>query len=592
MPDLIAQGEHPSERWRRPLSMGVMLLGRDTGPLSAAWDSHISRSHAELTWNEGRLSVRQLAEARNPIFYQGEPHRQFVIKPGEHFVIGSTTFALIEERVQPTVDSSRPYEEKTYSPNFLKQVRFRNADQRIDVLSRLPEVIRGASNEQEMLVRLVNILLAGLPKASAVAVVAWSESIPTPGGLEQPASKESSVRVLHWDRRLMSGDDFAPSQSLIRRAVETGESVVHVWSGQTTMDYTASENADWAFCTPLQSDAFMGWGIYISGSFHGQQGSDGQDLRDDLKFTELAASTVSSIGDLRLLERQHAGLSQFFSPVVLASLAGDPEAALKPSECDVSVMFCDLRGFSRRSEEFAHDLLGLLERVSRAMGVMTHHILEEGGVVGDFHGDAAMGFWGWPLPQEDAVERACRAALGIRRVFVAAALSADNPLADFRMGIGIATGRAVAGKIGTVDQVKATVFGPVVNLASRLESMTKTLRASILLDEVSASILRESAPEHRLRRVARVRPYGLDSPLMVTELLPAEEEDSVMKDEHVAAYEAALEALQEKQWPRAFELLHQVPARDRVKDFLTVYIAQHNRQAPSDWDGVIPLLEK
>lgn len=584
MADLIAQGENIGQRWRRTLPDGVAVLGRLAGPMSAPWDSHISREHAELRWSEGALQVRRLAEARNPIFYQGESREQFVVQPSEHFVIGATTFTLVDEKATPS-DLSRPYEEKTFSHNFLQQVRFRNANQRIDVLSRLPEVIREAANQKEMLVRLVNILLAGLPNAAAVAVAKWRD---------RPEDGPAHVELLHWDRRLLSGDDFRPSQTLIRRAVERGESVVHLWQGRQTTEYTASENADWAYCTPLSSEAFDGWCIYVSGKFPAAaKDASANDLRDDLKFTELAASTVSSIGDLRLLERQHAGLAQFFSPVVLQSLAdGDPEAALKPSECDVSVLFCDLRGFSRRSEEFAHDLFGLLERVSRAMGVMTNHILEEGGVVGDFHGDSAMGFWGWPLPQDDAVERACRAALGIRRVFMAAAQAANDPLADFRMGIGIATGRAVAGKIGSVDQVKATVFGPVVNLASRLESMTKTLRASILLDEVSASILRDTSPQFRLRRVARVRPYGLDLPLMVTELLPPQQEDSVLTDEHIAAYEAALEALHEKQWPRAFELLHQVPARDRVKDFLTVFIAQHNRTAPRDWDGVIPIAEK
>ena len=81
-------------------------------------------------------------------------------------------------------------------------------------------------------------------------------------------------------------------------------------------------------------------------------------------------------------------------------------------------------------------------------------------------------------------------ALAIRAEFEAASERADDPLADFRIGIGIATGRAVAGKIGTVDQVKVTVFGPVVNLASRLESMTKILHAPILLDERTATVVR------------------------------------------------------------------------------------------------------
>src|SRR6185295_4952116 len=180
------------------------------------------------------------------------------------------------------------------------------------------------------------------------------------------------------------------------------------------------------------------------------------------------------------------------SPIVLDALAGqDPNIALAPREADVSVLFCDLRGFSRHSEKHAGSLTELLERVSQALGVMTQHILAEGGVIGDFHGDSAMGFWGWPLPQPDAAARACRAALAIRQEFAATATfqtatATENPLSDFRVGIGIASGRAVAGKIGTTDQVKVTVFGPVVNLASRLETMTKILRTPILIDELTA----------------------------------------------------------------------------------------------------------
>ena len=132
-----------------------------------------------------------------------------------------------------------------------------------------------------------------------------------------------------------------------------------------------------------------------------------------------------------------------------------------------------MRGFSRTSERGARDLTGLLERVSKALGVMTHQILDHGGVVGDFQGDAAMGFWGWPLAEPQAAQQAAMAALGIRSQFEAAARQPEHPLADFRVGIGIATGPAVAGKIGTADHVKVTVFGPVANLAARLESMTR-----------------------------------------------------------------------------------------------------------------------
>jgi adenylate cyclase len=420
--------------------------------------------------------------------------------------------------------------------------------------------------------------------------------------VRSPQSEHPAIDILHWDRRVMSGGEFHPSQRLILDAVARGESVLHAWTAAEAgpTEFTARQGVDWAFCTPVGGKACQGWAIYVAGRFAGEGGagvssSDPTDLRDDLKFTELVAATLGALRDVRQLERERAGLAQFFSPVVLEALAGeDPDVALAPRETDVTVLFCDLRGFSRHSERSANDLLGLLNLVSRALGVTTRHIREEGGVLGDFHGDAAMGFWGWPLAQPDAPLRACRAALAIRAEFAASGSRPDDPLADFRAGIGIATGRGVAGKIGTVDQVKVTVFGPVVNLAARLEGMTKSLHAPILLDERTAAALRIGASRQqvRLRRVAVVRPYGLDKPLEVVELLPPAADYPQLSDEHIAEYERALDDLLVGRWPEAFERLHRVPADDRVKDFLTVFIAQHNRTPPDNWNGVIPLASK
>ena len=152
----------------------------------------------------------------------------------------------------------------------------------------------------------------------------------------------------------------------------------------------------------------------------------------------------------------------------------------------------------------------------------------------------------------------------------------------------------MAGKIGTVDQVKVTVFGPVVNLASRLEGMTKIIRAPILLDETTARLIAQQVPTQkaRVRRLAVVRPFGLDTPLEVSELLPPESEYAQLSDEHLTHYEAALDAFLARRWPDALRLLHHLPTDDLVTDFLTVYIARHNRTPPDDWDGVIALENK
>ncbi|MFW6170261.1 MAG: adenylate/guanylate cyclase domain-containing protein [Planctomycetota bacterium] len=589
MADLIAQGADPRHRWKRILIAHIpIVLGRAGGGWDAPWDPQVSRRHARVVWNCQELLITKLEEAQNPIYFRGEQKDVFSVRPGEHFVIGGTCFTLSDERVNVTVDSPAGAHEQSYSAAYLQSVRYRDADQRIEMLSRLPEVISGAATDAELSVRLISVILTGIPAATGAAIVAIDPRV-----CEQ-------VKVLHWDHRGEGEGEFTPSARLIRNAVSSGHSVVSIWDRQqreTSATFGTRDDVDWAFCTPVLGQACPGWAIYVTGRFDSAirprpLSPTPAELEDELKFAELAATVLHNLRDLRFLEQQQSSLRPFFSPVVLDALAGqDPEQVLVPRQADVTVLFCDLRGFSRRAEQDAENLLGLLKRVSRALGVMTRYILEYGGVVGDFHGDSAMGFWGWPIADSHSIEQVCRAALSIRKEFATAAQQDDNPLADFRVGIGLASGTAVAGKIGTVDQVKVTVFGPVVNLASRLETMTKVLRAPVLIDEETARRVRERVPATvaRVRRVAKVRPRGMDTAVEVSELLPPESEFPQLSTEDLKAYESALDALLERQWETAFQWLHQVPAEDRVKDYLTVFIAQHHRVPPADWDGVIPI---
>lgn len=605
MPDLIAQGTDPANRWRRTLEAKKDYeLGR-ASLFAVSWDPQISRYHATVRLDGNRLSVKKNTDAGNPVFYNGQSKDSFTIKAGEHFVIGSTTFVLSVEQINVTQDAPSPMAEEVYRPQYLRKLRYRDPDKRIKVLGQLPDIIRTANSDDEMFVQLVNVLLSGIERAAAIAIVSvGSPSSEAEQSIKNPSSTSQPVEVFHWDRRRMVSSDFQPSESLIRQAISTEQSILHIWRAEegSRPAYTFSEEGDWAFSTPILSKACGGWAIYAAGDFSSDSAGtpsgedvEANDFRDDIKFAELVATTVANLKEMTLLEKNQASLGQFFSPVVMAALSGqDPEQVLSPRESNVSILFCDLRGFSKTSEEHSDDLLGLLNRVSQALGVTTHHIFQQEGVIGDFHGDASMGFWGWPIQQSDSLLRSCLAALGIRRELSLSSQVPDHPLRNFSMGIGIATGRAVAGKIGTVDQVKVTAFGPVVNLAARLETMTKQLRAKILLDETTAIFIREEVDPSiaRIRKVARVQPFGLQTPLVVSELLPPLDEYPQLNDDHIAAYEEALDFLLAGDWEQSFKLLHQVPADDEVKDFLTVLIAQHNRKCPADWEGVIPLLSK
>ncbi|MCH7990146.1 MAG: adenylate/guanylate cyclase domain-containing protein [Planctomycetes bacterium] len=394
---------------------------------------------------------------------------------------------------------------------------------------------------------------------------------------------------------------FRPSYRLIRAALEKGESQLHIWNDQdgTENVYTLSGDFNWAFCIPIQAEACQNWCLYVTGLLKGtltlSKDLSSDALRGDLRLAELMGQIMGSILQIRLLEEHQARMTQFFSPKVAQMLISrGSEAALVPREDEFTVLFCDLRGFSRKAEQEQHDLIALMNRVGEALGVMTRRIIELDGVIADFQGDAALGFWGWPIAPEDGPLAACRTALAISQEFVSAAKDESTSLADFRVGIGLAHGTAVAGKIGTKDQAKLGVFGPVVNLASRLEGMTKQLRVPILIDETIADYIRNkmSPSEGRCRRLGRIRPYGMQTVLTVSELLPPVHQDPKVSDENIADYEQALDFFVEGRWTETLEKLDHLPVGERVKDFLMIYIAQNNYEPPPGWDGVISMPRK
>lgn len=592
MLDLIVEGSGIRDRQKVPLASGrIYVVGRDSSAdISIPWDPYISRRHVELTVIGGKLSARKLETATSLLLVAGRQVESADFAPGEHFVLGKTCFTVSPRPPsEHSPGSGRTIEEVTFTREALQHVHYRDADRRIEVLSHLPEVIWGARSDVELNVRLVNLLLAGIAEADAAGLLEIG-----PG---------DSVEVLHWDRRHETAGAFQPSKRLAVEAIlRRRQSVLHVWeSVNHQAEFTATQEFDWAFCTPIAGPPDELLGLYLGGRFGatapplGNAPADGSHLQGDVKFAELVAEIVGSVRKLNDIERQQAGLRQFLPPAVLAAIGNDSgPTLLAPRESNVTVMFCDLRGFSRQAETARNDLTSLLDRVSQALGVMTRHISAHGGVIGDFQGDAAMGFWGWPVASDDDPLAACRAALAIRAEFLAAARFPGNPLADFRMGIGLACGTAVAGRIGTGEHFVFTAFGPVVNLASRLEGMTRQLHVPIVIDDCVAQIIRARLPadEGRVRLLAKVLPYGMETPVAVSELLPSEADLPELGAMHLAAYDAAVEHFIAGRWDEAYTSLRALPPGDRAQDFLAGHIVSHNRQAPHDWTGVVKLPSK
>src|SRR5437762_9571613 len=122
MAELIAQGRNPTDQWRRQLpDQQAVVVGREQVDWAVPWDPFISRRHAEVVWQGGRLRVLRLPRARNPILLQGKECNSFEIAPGDFFVIGETTFLLSEDPTTRSISAVPPVQEMTISPLELAQ---------------------------------------------------------------------------------------------------------------------------------------------------------------------------------------------------------------------------------------------------------------------------------------------------------------------------------------------------------------------------------------------------------------------------------------------------------------------------------------
>jgi adenylate cyclase len=590
--ELVASLEGGEHWWARRLPEGQTLtLGRCDAQADWAvdWDPAISRVHALLHWKGTRLWVRRHAQAKNPIFFRGEPQDEFTVGLGERFVIGSTIFQVRETHEDTVLVEATPdFAELTCSPEQLRELSWADGAERLQCLAELPELLRSARSPGELHRRVLQVLLRGIPRAEAAALV----RVPLEAREEAP-----SVQVLQWCRGASSGAFVQPSRRLVWAAVQRRQTIMHLWgtSGSQEPAFTVPSHVDWALCAPVKDSPEAGLALYAAGRMGrgGRLAEQRPELfQGDLKFAELVAQIYGSLRRLEDLQKRQAQLAQFFpQPVLSLLLTQDLEEVLRPREVDVTVIFCDLRGSTRLAEQWTEGLSHLWHRISDALAIMSACIADQGGVVGDFHGDAAMGFWGWPVAEPQGAEKAASAALAIYRRFRALSDRVDHPLAGFRCGIGIASGRAIAGRLGTPEQFKVTVYGPPVNLAARLEALTKTFGASILLDASTATRLQTGSATNWafVRRIGRVRPPGLENPVMIYQLLPAGEAQLLADSEGIRPedWELAVGALEKGDWTTADQLLQRFRL-DPTASYLRSVLRRYGGKPPKDWDGTLP----
>jgi adenylate cyclase len=236
------------------------------------------------------------------------------------------------------------------------------------------------------------------------------------------------------------------------------------------------------------------------------------DRHDEIGF--IAKSFNEMVDGLEERELIRDTFGRFVShDVAEAVLAG--RVPLQGERRDVSILFQDIRGFTALSEQL--DPAVLLRLLNQFFTEVVAAVEAEGGVVKQFLGDGVMALFGAPQPYPDHPERAVRAALGIvQRLQGLNETFAGQGLAPLEIGVGIHSGAVVAGLIGPDNRIEYGVVGDAVNLASRVEALTREMQATIL---VSRDISAQLGPTFVLGRTATMLVKGKSQPVEVFEVL-------------------------------------------------------------------------
>jgi adenylate cyclase len=297
-------------------------------------------------------------------------------------------------------------------------------------------------------------------------------------------------------------------------------------------------------------------GVLYADRILSEEWQGGKVMEAEQQLIAILATAISSSIAQRKRETLVTKYQQFFSPKVTEAISLNP-ALLEGEDVDVTVLFCDIRRFSKTTDSIGPK--AAMAWIEDLLSELSEIVLKSDGVLVDYVGDELFAMWGAP---ERSIDHALKAVVAAREMMaLRAQLSsryADVIRDGVDFGIGICTGPARVGNTGSKQKFKYGPLGRTVNLGSRIQGLTKQWRVSSILDSVTANTLPTTILK---RRLCRAKVVGMDGDVDLYELLP---DDSSVHAELVSEYEKALQlfesGVQIREAARAFgELVQRFP---------------------------------
>ncbi len=316
-----------------------------------------------------------------------------------------------------------------------------------------------------------------------------------------------------------------------------------------------------------------------------------------LSTNVLLVSLYRSLFEEKEKRRVRTAFGQYLSPEVIRRLLVNPQL-VEPKKTDITVMFSDIRGFTTISEKLDAQELALF--LNQYLSDMTGLVFEHHGTLDKYIGDAVMAFWGAPFEEPGHAARGCNTGLQMMdrvREMQKKWEAEGKPHLD--IGIGLNTGVASVGNMGSVLRYGYTALGDTVNLSSRLEGLNKDYGTHILVNETTYAATKDDGFVFRELDLIRVK--GKLQPVTIYELIGRAGQNSVYGTPEdvrarISLFQHARELYRKREWAEAqktFQIIldkwpDEGPSRTywkRCQDYLF-------DEPSSGWDGVFTMTHK
>ncbi|HKD22913.1 MAG TPA: adenylate/guanylate cyclase domain-containing protein [Rhizomicrobium sp.] len=302
---------------------------------------------------------------------------------------------------------------------------------------------------------------------------------------------------------------------------------------------------------------------------------------------EAAAGLLILIEDISDEKRMEGAMRRFMTQKVVDQVLQRQDELLFGTSCIASVLFADIRSFTTMAEALtARETVDMLNEIFTEL---VDAVSSTDGVLDKFMGDAVMAVFGAPLSSGRDPANAVDCAIGMMTAQQRINLRRrERGLAELRLGIGVSTGDVIAGTIGSPKRMDYTVIGDSVNLASRLQTLTKTYRVSIIVCETTSTAV---GANHVLRELDVIRVRGRQRPEKIYQLLTYHTEKSFPNLRAVlAAYARGRGALAKRDWTGAIAAFEEA-VRLNPADYPSQLMLERSRvlmKSPpaAGWDGV------